>query len=155
MRTNLWNKLFHPKKLREYKEKRKQARRIIGWLPQMLYDLKDAKNLSELLDVHKDAWSKGFQNSNLSPCEWGMFRTKSIPEMTIDEVFLGNIFGLHTKNIRYWNQHSDATMGTSGWGHDSNTKIYDIIMNQYRSHLKSNFTAIADEATQFLFSKKK
>ena len=150
MRENLWNKLFHRKALKEYKKKREIARRIMGWSPQILQDIQNCKTLIGCLDIHKDVWSKGFQNINLSPCEWGMFRTKSIPEMTIDEVFLGGIYGLHTKNIRFWNQHSDAKLETSSFGYPADTKIYDIVLKQYKDHLKSNVKAITDEAVKFL-----
>ena len=153
IRDNWWNRIFHKKALKEYKAYRKQCSRIIGWYPQLLQDLKEAKDLSTLLSIHKHAWEIGYQNKNLAPCEWGMFRTNDIPNMTPSEVYLGGMYtGLNTYNIPYWESHKTETWECNGYGHNSEDLLYDTIMKQYRDHLKSNFRAINDESANQLFS---
>lgn len=87
--------------------------------------INNSNSLLELLECHKFAWSQGFQNKNLGPNKYGMFRTNSIPEMTPEEVYLGNIWGLWTQNIPFWESCNDE-------------KVYKIIFNQYQRLLKSN-----------------
>lgn len=50
--------------------------------------------------IHKRIWRKGFRNANLGPDEYGMFRTKDINLMTIDEVYIGGIYD--TLTIAQW-----------------------------------------------------
>ena len=44
-------------------------------------------------------------------------------------------------------------MAGNGFGIDPEKKIYDLIMQQYRQHLRSNINAIADDTAKELFSK--
>lgn len=150
VKNNWFNRLFHKKKLNQYKEYRGKLRRLIGWCPLLIQDLKEAETLEQILDIHKKAWNLGFQNPNLAPLEWGMFRTKSIPEMTAEEVYLGDIWGLATKNIPFWNENREETMAGNSFGISDDTKIYDIILKQYRNHLISNIQGMARKATEEL-----
>jgi hypothetical protein len=88
--------------------------------------LYQAKNLHSILTLHKKLWSDGIQNANIGPCDYGMFRTKDIIDMTEDEVFLGNINGLWTKPMRFWLDRDEEP----------------IVLEQYRQHLISNLKAI-------------
>lgn len=151
IKDNWWNRIFYRKTLKAWKDK---VHRILGWFPQLEQDLREAKTLSQLLEVHKKAWNLGFQNPNLAPLEWGMFRTKSIPEMTPDEVYLGGIWGLSTKNIPFWEENKSETMAGNGFGIDDDKLIYEIIMSQYRNYLRSNFKSLKEEAKNLLFPKK-
>ena len=153
LKENLWNKLFHKKTLTEQKQKYKKAKRIIGWKDQLFQDLNEAKNLTDIMLVHQHAWELGYQDIRLAPCEWGMFRTKNISEMKPEEVYLGNIWGLRTANIPFWEENKEETMAGNGFGIKDDTLIYDLIMKQYRDHLKSNFHAIIKENFNYLFSK--
>lgn len=109
-----------------------------------------AKTLDSLLDVHKAAWSIGFQNRNLGPSSYGMFRCESIPTMTIDQVYLGDVWGLWTNTIRFWNQHADEKMYCNGFGIDPETKVYDLIMSQYRNILRRNLEAIKKQVDSYI-----
>ena len=153
IKNNLWNKIFHSKALKKYQEWKETAKSIIGWNKQLNEDLVRAKTLQDLINVHKNAWDIGYKNSNIAPCEWGMFRCKSIPELTLDTLYLGNIWGLWTNNGTFWEKHKNEIMAGNGFGIDANRKIYDLIMQQYRHHLKSNINAIADNTAIELFSK--
>ena len=150
VRNNLWNKIFHSKALKEYQEWKEKANSIIGWNKQLNEDLKRATTLQELINVHKHAWNIGYRNSYLSPCPWGMFRCKSIPELTLDTLYLGNIWGLWTNTGKVWEEHKNETMTVGTY---PNKKVYDLIMQQYRQHLRSNINSIADNTVKELFGK--
>ena len=151
LKNNLWNRIFHSKELKAQFEKFEKASRICGFYAELNQELNSAKTLDELLTIHKRAWLKGFQNGNLDVCEYGMFRAEYIEKMTIDQVYLGNIDGLFTHNIRYWNQHSNDAMGVNGYGIKEDTKIYSLIMNQYRNLLAGNFRHIKNCAEDYVF----
>jgi hypothetical protein len=151
VKNNFWNRIFHPKALKEYKEWKKVANSIIGWNKQLNEDLTRAKTLQDLINIHKHAWQIGYDNPNIAPCHWGMFRCNSIPELTLDTLYLGDIWGLWTNNGTFWENHKDETMAGNGFGIDPNRKVYDLIMQQYRQHLRSNINAIFNSTTKDLF----
>jgi len=153
VRNNLWNRIFHSKALKEYQEWKKTAEAIIGWNKQLNEDLTRAKTLQDLINIHKHAWEIGYRSPNISPCAWGMFRCESIPVLTLDTLYLGDIWGLWTNNGRFWEEHKNETMSYNGFGIDSKKKIYDLIMQQYRQHLRSNINAISDNTVKELFGK--
>lgn len=153
VRNNLWNRIFHSKKLEAYKEWEEKANSIIGWNTQLNQDLDRAKTLQDLINIHKHAWQIGYRNPNIASLEWGMFRCKSIPELTLDNLYLGNIWGLWTNTGRFWEEHKDDTMAGNGFGIDPERKIYDLIIQQYRGHLKSNINAISNRIAEELLSK--
>lgn len=150
IKNNLWNRIFHSKELSEQTKQYETAKKLVGFGPETLQFINGAKDLVQLLDAHKIAWNRGYQNENLGPCEYGRFRTKNISDMTIDEVYLGDIYGLWTFNIREWNKHSDETMAGNGWGFPDDTKVYDIIMRQYRTILRKNVEKIIYESKQYI-----
>ena len=82
----------------------------------------------------------GFKNENTRPCKYGFFRTEDIETMRPDEVYLGDIYGLWTNNIPFWEEHRDETMAGNGFGIPGDTKCYDLILNQYRACLSSAVT---------------
>lgn len=141
VKDNWFNRKFRKNKLNQYKK----YQRIIGWYESILEYLKDAKTLEDLISIHKFMWEKGYQNNNLGPCEWGMFRTKDIPTMKPEEVFIGGIYGLSTKNIPFWNEVKDETWGDNGFGINPDTKLYDIIFNRYKRLLQANVEHIYNE----------
>jgi hypothetical protein len=153
IRNNIWNKIFHPKKLKAYKEWKEKAHSIIGWNKQLNEGLRRASSLQELINVHKHAWEIGYNNSGISPCPWGMFRCNSIPELTLDNLYLGDIWGLWTNSGKFWEEHRDENIGTNSFGIDPTKKIYDLIMEQYKFHLKSNINATLKHIEEELFNK--
>ena len=154
IKDNLWNRIFHSKALKEYQEWKKTAKNIIGWNKQLNEGLERASSLQALINIHKHAWNIGYRNSNLEPCAWGMFRCNSIPELTLDTLYLGDIWGLWTNSGRFWEEHKDETMAGNGFGIDPEKKVYDLIMQQYCRHLRLNINVIADSTAEELFSKK-
>ena len=112
-------------------------------------------SLEELLSIHKEAWIVGFQNENLGPDKYGMFRTENIPTMQPSEVFLGGIWGLWTYAIPFWEERKSQPYGCNGFGMDPEISLYDIILDQYKRLLTSNIKDIWCEAERSLVVYKK
>ncbi len=131
IKNNKWNRIF-----RRNTVKKCQVQANI-YLAQCLEGqnfleaIDKAETLDRLLNLHKDAWGSGFQCDNLAPCPWGFFRTKSIENMVPGEVYLGNIYGLNTYTIPYWEEHKEEKYN------DFKT-VYDIVLSQYKQLLRSN-----------------
>ena len=90
--------------------------------------------LITLMNIHKDAWGIGFQNENIGPCPYGVFRTLDIPSMTPDQIYLGGIWGLVTKPVSFWEERKEDKYG---FGIDENLSLYEMIVDQYRKLLTS------------------
>lgn len=149
-KDNFWNRVFHSTEIEEEREKYDKCKRIVGFYPEIYERIQAAKNLLDLLDLHKKAWEKEFRNSNIGPCEYGMFRTNDISEMTAGEVYLGNIYGLWTFNIPEWEEHRDEPMSCNGFGINESILVYDLIVGQYRRILISNINFIKHEAQSYI-----
>ena len=59
--------------------------------------------------------------------------------MTIDEVYIGGIYGLNTLTIEQWEDRKEEP-------YDSEQTCYDIVLCAYKRLLKSNIIALADNA---------
>lgn len=149
LKENLWNKLFHKNHIKKQREVYKDSMNIMGLYNYFIDEIDKAKTLVDLLDIHKKAWKYGFRNYNLGPCSSGMFRCTDINSMTVDQVYLGNIYGLRTANIRFWNQNANEDMSCNGFGIPDDTKIITLILKQYKRHLESNIMSIYNEAEHF------
>lgn len=117
--------------------------------------IKKCGSLEELLSIHKEAWIVGFQNENLGPDKYGMFRTESIPTMQPSEVFLGGIWGLWTYAIPFWEERKPQPYGYNGFNMDPKISLYDIVLDQYKRLLISNIEDIWNKAEQLLVVYKK
>ena len=148
--NNFWNRFFYKETLEEEKNKYSKFKKLIGLYPELHERIVNAKELQELLDLHKKAFADGFRNQNLDVCEYGMFRAKSISSMEPKDVFLGNINGLWTHEMSYWEKSKEEPFGVNGYGIARDVKIYDMIVGQYRRHLVNNINAIKNEATHFI-----
>lgn len=153
VKNNLLNRIFRSKALKEYQEWKKIAYSIIGWNKQLNEDLTRASSLQDLINVHKHAWDIGYRNPNIAPCPWGMFRCECIPMLNLNTLYLGDIWGLWTNPGTFWEEHKDETMAGNGFGVDENKLIYDLIMQQYRQHLRCNINAISEQTSESLFCK--
>ena len=87
-----------------------------------------------------------FQNENIGPCPYGVFRTLDIPSMTPDQIYLGGIWGLFTHSIPFWEEHKNDKYGCNGFGIDENLSLYEMIVDQYRKLLSSNIRAMFNKA---------
>jgi len=150
LKNNWWNKLFHQKKLSEQHELYRRYKVIYENYDQLLRRLNAAKTLSDILAIHKEAWKLGYRNNNLNVSQFGMFRAKSIEELNLDTLFLGNVYGLWTNPGTFWEENKEEDMSANGFGIDPNIKCYDIICRQYRNCLRNNFSSIEDEVSPFI-----
>lgn len=112
-------------------------------------------SLEELLSIHKEAWIVGFQNENLGPDKYGMFRTENIPTMQPGEVFLGGIWGLFTHAIPFWEERKSQPYNCNGFGINPEISLYSTILDQYKRLLISNIKYIWCEAERLLVVYKK
>lgn len=134
-KNNIWNKIFHRKDLNKNVENLIKAKRIYNNSEDWLYQIGQANTLSELMILHKRMWREGYQNRNLGPDQYGMFRTDDINTMTIDQVYIGG-YGLNTHTIEWWEQHIDVP-------YDEKITCYDVIFNIYKNLLTSNIKELS------------
>lgn len=136
-KENLWHRIFSRAAVIQQRMDVIRYANIISKSATYLQAISSCDSLLDLLALHKDLWSNGFQNTNLAPDKYGMFRTKAIPSMTADEVYLGNIYGLWTFPISKWEEIKGGNN-------------YLIVLSQYKHHLESNVKAIAADANEYL-----
>ena len=137
-KNNFWNRLFHNSEIRNNKEQMSIYVKQRESGQYLINAIKNCNSLITLMNLHKDAWGNGFQNKNISPCSYGMFRTSDIITMTPNEVYLGGIYGINTNSIPFWEEHKDDKYGFNGFGIDKNYSLYKIILDQYKNLLISN-----------------
>jgi len=133
---NSWiNRLFKTKEINANFFDMQDQKRIRGMKDQYLHAINDCHTLEDLMTIHKKMWNDGFKNQNTRPDKYGFFRTKDIITMRPDEVYLGDIWGLNTDNIPFWEKHRDETMAGNGFGISNEVLCYDLILGQYRACL--------------------
>ena len=138
-RYNIWNRIFHKRELNKNVADYRLQQGLVNSYECWLTKIGNANTLSECMIIHKRVWCKGFRNANLGPDEYGMFRTKDINFMTINEVYIGGIYGLNTLTIAQWEDCKEEP-------YDSEQTCYDIVLCAYKRLLKSNIIALADNA---------
>jgi hypothetical protein len=129
--------MFHRKTLRKQRSLYWKSKALVSNYPKIREEIENSTDLLQLLAAHKLAWIYGFRNNNLGPCEFGMFRTKNIPDMTPNEVYLGNINSLWTFTLNEWQNRKDS-------------EDYNIIVFQYKNHLLSNVAHIMRVAKDYI-----
>lgn len=144
--NNFWNNLFHKKEVNEYKKQMDLYKKQIHNASYLLESIDATNSLYDLVSIHKNAWKAGFQNRNLAPDRYGMFRCDSILTMTPNQVFLGSAYGLITQPIPFWEEHKEDIYGVNGFGINTSTKVYDIVLTQYKRLLRSNIKKIYEDA---------
>lgn len=149
-KRNLWNRMFYSDVLEEELDTYSKCLAIKGIYPEIQGKLQRATKLSDLLEIHKFAWQWGFRNENLAPCSYGMFRTGDIKDMTLSEIYLGNIYGLCTKPASEWDKCKENMTG-NGFGIDEFILCKDLIFKQYKDLLSSNFRSLANKANSYVW----
>ena len=155
-KNNLWNRIFFKKEVRKNMKDAELQLTLSNNGARIIKAIEKCDSLYELMDIHKEAWAMGFQNINLGPDKYGMFRTESIPNMKPEEVFLGNIWGLSTHAIPFWEERKLQPYGCNGFGMDpkTNMRVYDIVLNQYKNLLYFNIVACGIKTEQLLLTYK-
>ncbi len=96
-------------------------------------ELMSHHTLEDTFKVHRQlgamhlAW-----NHAICPDRYGMFRTSNIATMSMDEVFLGDIYGLWTHSLTYWSS-------------SKNDEAVSIVTNQYYEQVLSGIEAEIEE----------
>lgn len=103
-KNNLLNRIFFKEEIRKNMEDAVLKHTLSKNGAHIVNAINKCDSLEELLSIHKEAWIVGFQNENLGPDKYGMFRTENIPTMQPSEVFLGGIWGLFTHAIPFWEE---------------------------------------------------
>ena len=149
-KNNWWNRIFHKVELRINQQDADLQTSLYARKDEVLQRLNQCETLMELFNLHICLWRDGYRNVNLGPDKYGMFRTENIENMTPEEVYLGGIWGLFTKNIPFWEEHRNDKYGCNGFGIDEEQSLYEMILNQYKRHLRSNIIEIANNALKLV-----
>ena len=152
LKEHFWNRLLHGDAIERQRGEVARLEKLVALSEPILKNLAECKSLLGLLSIHKDLWGSGFQNKNLGPNEYGMFRTKDIAQMQPEEVYLGNIFGLWTYTIPEWEKNGHSWIGFNDYGIVSTTTTYEVVVNQYKRFLKNNVESITSDARDFLYN---
>lgn len=108
----------------ERRQKLKEVDELRIKLNYFIHQVELAKTLRDIYMCHIRLWASGIHHENFGPNEYGMFRTDDILMMTPNEVYLGNIWGLNTKTLIFWeNQEDDCQK---------------LVIEQYKNVLISN-----------------
>ena len=151
MRKNNWfNRTFHSKEVEANQAEATKQTALYARREEILDWIRSATTLEQLLDLHKKVWKEGYQNANIGPCSYGIFRTENIETMKPEEVYPGGVWGLTTRNIPFWEARKEDKYGANGFGISPEVMLYDLIVKQYRNHLASNIRAIAMNAKQMI-----
>lgn len=154
-KNNLWNRIFFKEEIRKNMEDAVLKHTLSKNGARIVNAINKCGSLEELLSIHKEAWIVGFQNENLGPDKYGMFRTENIPTMQPSEVFLGGIWGLFTHAIPFWEERKSQPYGCNDFNMDPEISLYDIVLDQYKRLLISNIEYIWNKAEQLLVVYKK
>lgn len=154
-KNNLLNRIFFKREVEENEEDALLQNLLAENGACIINEIEKCDSLGELLSIHKSAWTLGFQNENLGPDKYGMFRTENIPTMQPSEVFLGNICGLFTHAIPFWEERKSQPYGYNGFNMNPKISLYDIVLDQYKRLLISNIKDIWCEAERLLVVYKK
>lgn len=154
-KNNLWNRTFFKKAIQKNIKDAELQLTLSKNGARIINKVKKCDSLYVLLNIHKEAWLLGFQNKNLGPDKYGMFRTENIPTMKPEEIFLGGIWGLFTHAIPFWEERKSQPYSCNGFGIDPKISLYSIILDQYKNLLISNIDNIWCEAEKRLVVYKK
>lgn len=154
-KNNLLNRTFFKEEIRKNMKDAELQLTLSKNGARIINTIEKCDSLEELLSIHKSAWTLGFQNENLGPDKYGMFRTESIPTMKPEEVFLGDIWGSFTHTISFWEEHKPQSYGCNDFNMDPEISPYGIALDQYKRLLISNIEDIWNKAEQLLVVYKK
>lgn len=76
--------------------------------------------------------------------EFGWNRTQTGETVTAHNVYLGNIYGLWTKTVAFWQSHKDQPKGGWGFSGMEHLNAYDVVSGQASSFMKSYIPEMID-----------
>lgn len=101
---------------------------LIDNISYFIHQVEIAESLRELFVLHIKIWANGIRHKNFGPDQYGMFRTKDILMMVPEEVYLGNIWGLNTKPLPFWETQTPENQ--------------ELVIKQYKTILVSNMNIL-------------
>lgn len=138
IKNNLYNRIFHKSTVRENKAFAAKCISRFTSAPELVNKIENCTSLTQLVELHKAAFSKGFDSKNLDIDPFGMFRAKSIESMQPGDVYLGGRYGINTQNILFWECCKGEEIGYNGFGINPKSSLYNIMLNQYKDFLLQN-----------------
>lgn len=129
------------KKCQEKKNEINRLEHQICQLNKFKVELMSHHTLEDTFKIHRQlgaldlAWSPIIGPDD----KYGMFRTKCIGTMSMDEVFLGDIYGLWTHSLTYWLS-------------SKNDEAVSIVTNQYYQQVLSGIKAEIKELAKKIHS---
>ena len=121
-------------------ENRRGAEQVLNLL---VAKAEAATSLPELMAIHKEVYNVlksidcPVQLEHLGPDMYGMFRTDSIANLTMDNCYLGGVDGLFTLSAREWERSKLQA-----------PRVYNRILQQYKVMITSNARAAARMVNQ-------
>ena len=128
------------RKNQEKKDKKHVIEHQILQLTKFKGELMSHHTLEDTFKIHRQlgamhlAW-----NHAICPDKYGMFRTSNIATMSMDEVFLGDIYGLWTHSLSFWLSYQDEDAVSE-------------ITNQYYHQVLSGIEAEIEELVKKIHS---
>ena len=124
---------------KKHQEKKDEINRLehqICQLNKFKGELMSHHTLEDTFKIHRQLGTMNLAwNPAICPDKYGMFRTSNIATMSMDEVFLGDIYGLHT--LTFWLSCQDAV---------------SKITNQYYQQVLSGIEAEIEELEKKIHS---
>lgn len=122
--------IYRKREAKRKKTEREKLRKekLLNKLDYFIHQVEIAKSLRDIYMLHIKIWANGIKCANFGPDKYGMFRTEDILMMTPEEVYLGNIWGLWTKQLPFWETCS--------------VDDQKLVIEQYQNILISNMKAM-------------
>lgn len=115
-------------------KERQNKLRQVRICEKIINETSDSVSFKQLLACHKRIFSEGIVISNLDYNAKGMFRANA-DQLSLDNVYLGNIAGLYIKNARYWESSKDYF-------------ARDICLRQWQNAIIANLSAYSKTLTE-------
>ena len=119
-------------------------------------------SLYAIMQQHRRMWAEGVQHSNFGPDKYGMFRTDSIENLTLDSIYLGDVGGVYVIRKASLFEQPDFKYvgGTSSVIADDTrgkqlTDDYIAICQQYKRHLLRNLHVMRSNIYDHGYSREK
>ena len=113
-RNNFWNRVFHKSEVAKNCADLAKYSEFLKHASEYFDALEDAHDLQALFALHKDI----------------------CPDLTREEVLLGDIYGLNTRTMDNWEKCKEDKYGVNAFGINADTLIYTLIVSQYKSRVK-------------------
>ena len=93
--------------------------------------LVEVNDFSNLLKYHQYAWNNGIQPKTLA-CNINKYFRRSIPNLTLDDIYLGNIDYLTMQSVPEWLEDNEP-IGSNPCGRNPNWSRCNLVWYQYKN----------------------